>query len=334
MKKKTMISAALGGVFVFSILTYTMVDFFIEPKETRLPASVPSNYESLKACEKQEILWDKVKASVYKTLPEYRSLGFLQMLALGKQEISLKGSFHSDFAPKGWKKYLHGRGAIGKVKVVPVGNKYTGIFQGADCALLRLSLTSKVSGDRAVAPGLAFKVLRDGIYSANISALVSLTGQDHEYNFFKNAMSNIVPVADGIGPGWVHSIFSKVTAYPEELVVADMATINAQGITANNVVAPRQIFFEPAGGLKFSSTEHDVRNDFATIPAGTTIYHVRVVSNEHKDFNYLENYTAEKVEGFFKDSEHIADIVSTSEFVSSEFGDDGIFFRHQIRPKY
>lgn len=334
MKKKTVISAALFGVLVCALLSYSMVDFFVEPRETRLPASVPNNYESLKACEKQDILWDKVKASVYTTLPSYRALGFLQMVALSKQEISLKGAHYSDFAPKGWKKFLHGRGAIAKVKVVPVGSKYTGVFQGADCAFLRLSLTSEVTSRRNVAPGLAFKILRDGTPSANVSALVSLTGQGKDYAFFKNPMSNIVPVAEGFGPEWVHSIFSKVTAYPEELVVEDMATTDARGFTTSNVVAPRQLFFVPNENLKFSSDEHDVRSDFAKIPAGTTLYQIFAVSDDHKDFNYLEKYKPENINEFRKDSVHVADIVSTSEFLSSEFGDDGIFFRHQIRPKY
>ncbi len=34
---------------------------------------------------------------------------------------------------------------------------------------------------------------------------------------------------------------------------------------------------------------------------------------------------------FVKEAEHVGDIVTTSEFLSSEFGDDGIFFRHQFR---
>jgi len=247
------------------------------------------------------------------------------------QEIGLKGSYYSDVAPAKWKKYLHRRGALAKVKIVSSETKYSGIFQGAECALLRLSLTYRVTGSRPVAPGLALKVLRDGTASANISALVSLDGQDKDFNFFKNPMSNIVPTGNSLGQKLVHKIFRKVSKYPEELLASDMALIDASGVKAEAVKSPRQIFFVPARALTASSEEHDVREDFVKIPEGTLIYKIMAVSDKHQDFDYAE-YSDEKVQELLKDSEHVADIVTTSEFVTSSFGDEGLFFRHQLRP--
>lgn len=329
MKKKI----GLGVVLLVGVLsTYFIVASDTDNDQPRSPASIPGNYESLKAHEKQDILWDEVRATAHKTLPEYKKFGFMQLVAMGRQEIEKKETLHSDFAPKGWKKYLHRRGAIAKVKIVPrEGQKYSGIFQGADHAFLRLSLTYKVTGSRPVAPGLALKVLRDGTYSANISALVSLNGQGKDHNFFQNPMSNIVPVGDGLGQSLVHKIFRRVSKYPEELVASDMAAINAQGEKAKDVVAPRQLFFIPSAGLKFPSDEHDVREDFMSIPEGTVVYQLHVAPEKYNDFDYGK-YTSEDVSTFAKTSTHVADIVTTSEFVASEFGDDGMFFRHQLRP--
>jgi len=327
MKKRTISFAVLA----FALLaTYTLVDFIIEPPPSRLPASVPNNYESMKACEKQAVLWGKIKETVHGVYPAYRSLGPLQLLAMSKQEVATKGKHHEDFAPEGWKKYLHSRASIATVKIVPTGNKYTGVFQGADCALLRLSLTSAVTGSRPVAPGLALKVLRDGTPSSNVSALVSLDGQGKDFNFFKNPMSNIVPIGGQIGQKLVHKIFLSASNYPEELLSSELATTDVHGVAIKDAVSPRQIFFVPNPDLKSASESHEVREDFAKIPEGTLIYKIYAVPEKYRDFDYGQ-YTPEKVPEILKEAEPVADIVTTSVFIASEFGDDGIFFRHQLR---
>lgn len=327
MKKAAIFFFVMTGI----VSAYSLMDFEAEEVSARAPASVPANYDSLKACEKQELLWEKAVASTYKELPDYKKLGLPQLISMSRQEISQKGKRFSDFAPEGWVKYLHRRGSLAKVKIVPVSSKYTGVFEGSECALLRLSLTYKVAGGKPVAPGLALKILRDGNPSANVSALVSLNGQKRDWNFFKYPMSNVVPPGDGIGQDLVHRLFKRVSHYPEELLVDDMAAMNVRGEKAVRVISPRQLFFVPSSQIKFSSDEHEVREDFAAIPEGTKVYELRALPEKYAREDYSQ-YTQEKAEAFVKESEHIADIVTTSEFVSSAFGDDGIFFRHQLRP--
>ena len=326
-KAKTIFFAVSGILLTGTLVSYTLIDN--EPLRT--PASIPSNYESMSACEKQEVLWSKIQTSVHKDLPDYQKLGLFQIIGMAKQEVAIKGKHYSDFAPQGWKKFLHRRGAIAKIKITPVSDKYSGIFQGADCGLLRLSLTYKTEGSRPVAPGLALKLLRDGTFSANISALVSLDGQGKEFNFFKFPMSNIVPIGEDFGQKLVHGIFSKASKYPEELLLNDMAATNSHGEKSSVTVAPRQLFFIPGPGLKFSSADHDVREDFLSINESTVIYKVYALTQKLHDYNYYY-YTSEIASEFLKEAEHIADITTTSEFLASDFGDDGIFFRHQLRP--
>ncbi len=328
MKLKTLLFT-LGSVLLAGLmLTYTLIEF---PESSRYPNAVKDKYESLKACEKQEILWQKILASTYKTNPDFNNFSFVDLLSLARQQISLKAQNQSDFAPEGWRKLLHARGSVAKVKLVPLNNKYTGIFQGADCALLRLSLTFKPTGNRPVAPGLAFKVLRDGVNSANISALVSLDGQGEQFNFFRYPLSNIVPIGKEAGQKIVHRIFRKVSGFPEELMAKDMASIDAQGVTPKEVVAPRQIFFVPSSDFNFSFSEHDVRDDFEKIPEGTVLYQVFLAPEKYNGFDYT-NYLSDNVSAFLKESDHVANLVTTSKFVTSEFGDSGIFFRHHVRP--
>jgi hypothetical protein len=330
MKKKFLL-AAFATILFSGLITFVFVDEVTEPSSLRNPASGPANYDSLTACDKQEVLWEKIAHTAYAgELPEMRKFGLFQLMSLAKQEIAPKGKMRSDFSPRGWKKLLHGRGAIAKVKLVPVNSNYTGIFQGADCGLLRLSLTFQPSKRRAVAPGLALKILRDSAPSANVSALVSLGGQEDNYNFFANAMSNIVPIGDEFGQRMVHRIFKKESKFPEQLLVQEMATVDARGTNLVEVNSPVQIFFIPGENLNFPSEPHDVREDFLKIPEGTLVYQVHAATPKLKNFNY-DNYTENNKEEFIKESVHIANLITTSEFIASEFGDDGIFFRHQLR---
>ncbi|QLY24720.1 hypothetical protein [Bdellovibrio sp. KM01] len=327
--KKKVIYGAVCALAVVASFAYFIYDSDSK-SSPRFPASTPANYKALSACEKQDVLWKLIQESAYKQLPEYKALGLTQIIGMGRQEVTIKGSRFDDFAPKGWTKFLHARASITKVKIVPHQNKYSGLFQGADCGLLRLSLTSAVKSGRPVAPGLALKLLRDGTFSTNVSALVSLDGQGQDFNFFKYSMSNIVPIGTSIGQKLVHKIFLDASPYPEELAIREFAELDQKGRSVAVATSPRQVFFVPSEKLAFSSDPHDVRKDFVTIPVNTVIYQIRAVSEKYKDFKYAD-YSAENVKVLLQDSELVADIVTTSEFISSSFGDEGIFFRHQLK---
>ena len=313
--KKHFFKILFAAVITLCFGVYAFIDDLVEPQGLREPASYPANYESLKACEKQDILWKKIQETKVSELPPFRSFGFFQFLAMTRQEIELKGAYVSDFAPAGWKKLIHSRGTVAKVKLEITDKYYTGVFAGAECALLRTSLTFKPDGSRAVAPGLALKVFRDGTYSANVSALVSIDGQEFDYNFFKNPLTNIVAPGQGFGAKMMHNLFEKASDFPEELKIEDMAKLDVTGFTVQNPVVPNRIIFVPNPNLTAitSSSEHDVREDFLKIPAGTAIYEIQLVSPDAKE------------------NRRVGHIVTTSEFTSSEFGDSGIFFRHQFK---
>lgn len=315
---------ALGGYVVF--------DQFVEPAPSfREPASIPHSYESMTACQKQEVLWREIVKTEYKVLPDYRPLGLAQVLAMSRQEVAIKGRHVSDFAPEGWRKFLHGRASVAKVQFIPDNHSYSGLFQGADCGLLRLSLTSKVTSSRPVAPGLALKLLRSGHQSANVSALVSLEGQGQDFNFFKNSMSNIVPIGNSLGQRMVHRIFLAATKYPEELEVKDFAKWDQEGKKVDSIKSPRQLFFVPLVSAESSAKSHDVRQDFKKIPAGSAIYEIRATADKYSNFDYSK-YDEETKQIYLKESVLIGKLVTTSEFIASEFGDEGIFFRHELRP--
>ncbi len=299
----------------------------------QIDKSLPTNYQSLSACAKQELLWDKVQNTTHQELPKLSRFGLFQLVGMWTQPLSKKIEYQADVSPKGWKKYLHRRGSVAKVRFVPTENHpYTGILRGAECALLRLSITYRPTKKRNFAPGLALKVLRDGIPSANVSALYRLEGQEKNYNILENPLSNIVPIGQEFGLKLVHKIFKRVTAYPEELLLSHLAERTESGEREIKIVTPRQIFFVPTNKFQFSQKPHDFRHDLKKIPRGSKLYQVFVLPSEPKSTSYSQ-YKNSNIENFLKDSQYIGDLVTTSEFVASEFGDEGLFFRHEVRPK-
>lgn len=307
-------------------------------------------YTKLSACEKQDILWKNITETKHAKLPAYSKLGILEVFGLARQALIKKLTEQSDFAPKGWMKYIHKRGAIAKVRFNSIGDHpYTGVFKGSECSLLRLSLTYKpvASKDlrvrdhsrpgprykeietkgKPVAPGLAIKMLRDGVPSANVSALYTLQGQGQNYNFFSNPLSNIVPQGDSLGEKIVHRIFSTVSKYPEELKMQSMANMTSKGEKVKDSKYPKQIFFVPNKELKFDQDFHDVREDFARIEKGTLLYKVYALKDSDK-YKSFSNYKISDIPKHLEDSVLIGEVVATSSFIASEFGDTGIFFKH------
>ncbi len=308
--------------------------FFLSSITNITAQELSKNYESLGACDKQNELWEKIMATQHDITPDMSNLGIIQLLAMSFQKLRTKSDYVSDVAPQDWKKYLHRRGAVAKVKFVSNdSHHYTGIFKGAECALLRLSLTYEPKKSKAVAPGLALKVLRDKSPSANVSALYALDGQERDFNFFKNSLSHIVPMGDSVGERLVHRLFKRVSLYPEVLKIDDFSKKDAKGVVSNAPKGPFQIFFVPNSEVKFASEEHDIREDFLSIEQGTTLYSVYALETPPKKNYQYDQYSKADISFFISKSKKIGEIITTSPFIASEFGDSRLFFRHEIHEK-
>jgi hypothetical protein len=132
----------------------------------------PQHYLSWDASRKQNFLWEnKILQSKYDKLPPLRKI---DVIGLFLTRLKKKMDWLSDETPPKWRKAIHAHGSIAKIKFIPTPNTpFTGLFQGADHGLLRLSLVGDPTR-RGFAPGLAIKWLVDGKPSADFSALVSL----------------------------------------------------------------------------------------------------------------------------------------------------------------
>ncbi|MBD1865160.1 MULTISPECIES: hypothetical protein [Trichocoleus] len=283
---------------------------------------LPPDYLGWTAKQKQEFLWhDRILKSRYQHLPALKNI---DVVGLFLTALRAKMDYESDEAPPNWKKAIHAHASVAKIQFVPTNPPlFTGLFQGADYGLLRLSVTGNPS-DRGFAPGLAIKWLVDGNPSEDFSALVSLTGQGNNYNFFANEFSNIVPVVNQIGPRLINLIFMRVSKHPTKLSLQGLGEIDQQGHRVASARYPTQLFLVPSQTVGFpESPGHDFRNDLATIPSGTPLFSVYGTDSSQTgttETQQSENRSNAQLIGLIK---------TTSEFVASSYGDSRLFFRHQ-----
>jgi hypothetical protein len=288
----------------------------------RQMGSLPTDYEAWQASKKQEFLWDtRILQSKYERLP---SLKKINVIGLFLTLLRTKMARQSDEAPIHWKKAIHAHGSVAKIKFVPTADTpFTGLFKGADYGLLRLSVTGDPS-DRGFAPGLAIKFFIDGQPSQNFSALVSLIGQGKNYNFFAREFSNIVPVVNSFGPRLINLIFRRVTKYPTKLYLQDLAETDQYGRTESHPHYPSQVFLVPNPEVQFpESPPHDFRSDLEAIAPRTMLFSVYA-----NDPQKVGDELMDRPE-YRQQAQLIGHIETTSEFVTSSYGDSQLFFRHQ-----
>ncbi|HEY1027484.1 MAG TPA: peroxidase family protein [Pseudomonas sp.] len=291
--------------------------------------NIPEDYESWPAANKLENLWVN---GALRTQYDEGQLPALQPVDVGGLVGSIlwkKVRERSDVAPPGYQKPIHAHGAMAKVRFVPVANNgYSGLFQGSDSGLLRLSLTG-APDDRGFAPGLAWKAFVDGKPSQNVSALYTLSGQGANHDFFANELSQyVLPEAnDTLG---TTLLFASVSTKPTLLRLEDMARADQAGVAVSQPKAPTQIYFVPRAEVKnrFAATPHDFREDLLTLTEGTSLYDVYATSMEIKT-SILPSVSRSYANQRRASARKIGELQLTSAFVASAFGDSGVFFKHQ-----
>lgn len=297
-----------------------------EPQpDSRVLEELSADYESWSASRKQAFLWnEKILKSRYDRLPPLRKI---DVIGLFFTALRAKMDRHSDQAPRNWKKAVHAHASLAKIKFVPTPDTpFTGLFKGADYGLLRCSVTGDPA-DRGFAPGLAIKFLIDGKPSENFSALVSLTGQGDNYNFFANEFSNVVPVVNQVGPKLTNFIFKRVSKYPTRLSLEDLSETDQQGQPQPSPRYPAQVFLVANPAVQFpDKPPHDFRDDLATIAPGTQLFSVYAIDERTAAAgspDLLDRPDSRQ------QAQRIGAIETTSEFVCSAYGDSHLFFRHQ-----
>jgi len=277
------------------------------------------SYLTLSAAEKNEIIFancleDTTSADWFSVL-EMPGL-FIESMCPTLRAQGDEMPYEDGLIFYGWRhKYIHTVGAVGQVEWRSLGeHPYTGIFEGASQGIARFSLAKEPStSSRATAPGMGLKLLRDGIDSANLVAMYSVDGQD-SWNFFKNDFTNHV------GPGGLELVpleikFSEATNYISEVALSDFAQYGESGVQIAEPKFPFMLRFHPTGEYMFSDDYvRPFTEDLTSISKGSTLYEV---------------WALDKPVELGGEEQHIADLVLVSDMVTSLWGDQHLFFRHQ-----
>ena len=118
------------------------------------------------------------------------------------------------------------------MKFVPVANNggFTGLFNGADHGVIRLSAAKQPDYSKKTAagaldnftPGFGLKFLRDNRPSANLVAMFGVDGQD-SWNFFKEDFSNHIDGPTAIATKLLAKKFATGTPLIQYVGLSDFA---------------------------------------------------------------------------------------------------------------
>jgi hypothetical protein len=280
------------------------------------PAPLPADYTRMSAAEKQDLLWDAhLVPTKYGSLPAWPSV---DLIGIARLDLSVTLNRNSDEMPASRKKLVHALGSCAKVELIAdADSPYTGMFQGG-IGVARFSLATAPATNNFT-PGLAVKMLIDGMPSQNLEVMYSIDGQGTDFDFFANRFSNIIAAPTGVGTNIIGDIFKKATPFPNYLDLDNFARHDRTGAEAPRFKAPHQVFFLPSSDVRAvsraSTPTVDFRVDLARIPADTTVYEIVAA----------ENATSPWV--------HIGKLVTRSEIVASRYGDENLFFKHEEATK-
>lgn len=300
--------------------TPTSSDVGVTASERLMQAIEVGGYEDQSAAAKAAMVWSAIQESEYASLPKWTGLEALSLVLRAldplrrftqRAHMNVTMDRQKDVLPVGRGKPIHTYGSVAPVRlVVDPSSPYTGLLgSGAEHGFVRLSLAKK-PGDDGCVPGMAVKLMVDGQPSVNFVAMYSLDGQPSN-DFFANDFSNTVPKPEGAVLKLLERLFTVATRDATKVSVAHLAGVDARGQAVAQPNAPERLVLRPGRELpQFSSQLHDVRDDFAKIEPGSTLYEVFAVRSDGGETR-------------------IGALQTTDRFVASRFGDESLFFNHQ-----
>lgn len=278
-------------------------------------AYLAHDYERRDAEEKLGILWQKVVASRYSELPGFhRSAALVPALKLvggllrrGRRTFSARTDV---LEPRTKLSHPFGVVAAAEFRADP-GARAGGVLDGAPI-LVRLSISGHPE-EGGFSPSMAIKFFIDGFPSVNVHLTASIDGQEGDQDFFRDALTNILPTPSSSAGKLSRPLLARIIGQedPFRMDIDHLAFRDRSGAICYDSAAPHQILFRPK--LASMPQAGDFREALMTIPASSELYEAWV------------RYTA--------DGELIraGAVVTTSEFVASEFGDRVLHFHHRRR---
>ncbi|WP_428261190.1 hypothetical protein [Haliangium sp.] len=286
-------------------------------------SSLPENYQSLPAVEKLELLWQRVGAAPYPAdaLPTKPPGGFARRKVFTVRHN--RGSFEhiGDEMPPGRAKLVHAFGAVAVVRLeITDEHPYTGLFATGGRALMR---TSDASGGAVFTPTHALKFLIDGRPSVNVFANQAVHHPPQDYDLFSRHYANALPAPNRPDTKLVAWAFQRTAdalggkrLYAVYLPLHNAAEVRADGAEEPAPVVPDRIELHPTGELHLSPTPSpDWRSELGALAPEVTLFDVRLAG------------------AIDEPAVAVGRLVLERPFVASRYGDESLFFQHDVGPR-
>lgn len=165
-------------------------------------------------------------------------------------------------------------------------------------------------------PGMGVKFLRDGIDSANFVAMLGVDGQD-DLNFFQNDWSNHIPTPTDMALVPLALRFKTATEWIQTVGMSDFAKFDQEGNEETDLVFPWSLRFEPTGEFSYPHDTYDVPFEtyLAEIAPGSLLFKI---------------YATDLPTELGGKESLIGEMRTVTNMVTSQWGDEHMFFRHQL----
>jgi hypothetical protein len=259
-----------------------------------------------------------------------------------KPFLSQTQDHESDELPscRGNRKYIHSVGAVVKAKFewTAAAGEFTGLFRGADQCLLRFS---SATTPPTLTPGLGVKCFRDGVPSGNFVAMWQLDGfakypegHSQSCSYFSVPFMTHVAARDDL-PFKINLLgkaFAQVDPAPNFVSLFSFAKFTQDGKQESSPKFPFALLFKPtpqAAALPCKPWEDqakppkpsDALQQLLEISPDTTLYDVFAV---RKPFMGGSGSP---------DMVHVGSVRAEAAGVTSKYGDENLFFRHDFFAK-
>lgn len=279
-------------------------------------APLPHDYERLTGEEKQAILWRRVVDTRYPELPALdQPGGLLAALRLtgalvrhDRRTYALRADVREPRT-----RLSHPFGVVAKAELVAVdGARAGGVLDGAPL-LVRLAISGDPAKD-GFAPAMSVKFFIKGFPAVNLQVAASIDGQGADREFFRDPLSNILPPPRSAAGRQSRPLLAWLIGQddPFRLDLDHLVFRDRSGAINYACRIPHRIEFRPRRTLD-AGERHDFRAALMSIPPGSALYDV-----------WLNHDPAGA-------PMHVGAVVTTSEFVASEFGDRVLHFHHRRR---
>ena len=240
-------------------------------------------------------------------------------VSLFLQNINLSFDFIGDEMPPNRVKVLHPTGVVGLFKLVVTDpyHPYTGSLRGTDYGIYRISEVGTVAPDIVPSTSAGFKFFRDGVDAGNCFSLHAFEGHPWTFNFLRPVYNTHVDIpTNECNLMTSHAKLSQVSKHVGNMSLKGLSDYDQYGNHEPNPVWPFRCEFRPRDPCNFPDEWHGSYLDTLTsgcIEVGHTLWDLWCLEGPE-----ALGYSISKV----------GEIVTTSEVVTSMYGDTKLFFRH------